>query len=77
MVVVDQEVVVEVAAHFLGGIHDGVEVKFRPVREGGEMGGEHVGLDLGRDGEFCVQALFFRGDIDDLVDISIHFFGHV
>ncbi len=45
VIVVDQEVVVEVAADFLGGVHAGVEVEFTAIREGREDVRHHGLLD--------------------------------
>ena len=48
VIVVDQEVVVEVAAHLLGRIHAGVDVKFPAHREGREDVRQHGRLDVCR-----------------------------
>ena len=46
MVVVDQEEIIEIAAHFLGGVHGGVQVKFLAFRERRENSRKHIGLNL-------------------------------
>ena len=47
MVVVYEEEVAEVATNLLVGIHEGKEVEFRAIGEGGEGTGQLVGLDIG------------------------------
>ena len=69
MVIVQQVIVIEVAAYFSGGMHGGVEVKIGPVRECGELAGEHVVLDLGGDAKLCAHALLFAGDLDQVVEV--------
>ena len=58
MIVVDQEEIIEIASHFLGGIHGCIDIKFIPLGEGREDPGQHIGLDLGRDGQLRSDPFF-------------------
>ena len=60
MIFVDQEEVIEVAAHFLRGPHGCVKVKFRPVREGREVALQHAELDIRRQLQLFIQSVQFR-----------------
>ena len=77
MVVVDQEEIIEISSHLLGGVHDRVEIEFLPVRECREMHRQHVRLDVRRDGQLRVEALLLRRDLHDLLDVAAHFLRHV
>ena len=69
MVVIHQEEVVEVAAHFLGGGHGGIEVKLVPLREGRENTGQHIRLNLGGHVQLGADALLFSGDPGQVVQV--------
>ena len=60
MIVIHHKEIKEVAAHLLGRIHEGVEIKLFLVGEVREYPGQHVRLDLGGDGQFGADPLFFR-----------------
>ena len=49
---------VEVAAHVLGGLEDGVEVEVGPFGAGRQVGREEPELDLARDREVALQRRF-------------------
>ena len=69
VVVVDQKVIVEVSPHFPGGVHAGVQVEFRPIGVGREHMGHHAGLDQVRHAQLRADALLFRRDAGDVVDV--------
>ena len=69
VVVVDEEVVVEVAAHLLGRGHAGINLKLRPIREGRENVGQHRRLDVRRQRQLRADSFLFRRDL--------HHLGHV
>ena len=77
MVVIHQEEVVEVAPHLLGRRHAGVDIKLRPLREGGENPGQHIRLDLGGHIQLRPDPLIFCGDRHEAAEIGYHVLLHL
>ena len=77
MIVVDQEEIIEIAAHFPGRIHGGIQVKIlSPVGKRREFAGQYVGLDLRRDAELSAGPCLLPRDFDQVLqvpdDSSLH-----
>ena len=77
MVFIHQEKVVEIAAHFFGGIHGGIEVDLLAGRERRKDPGQHVRLDPGRNVQLCPDALLFGSDSSQVLYIDFQFPGHM
>ena len=69
MVVVDHKEVVEVSADLNRRIHNRVNVKLVAVREGREVGREHILLDARRQTQLRTDTFSFRRDSGQILDI--------
>lgn len=76
MVVVYEEEVVEVATNLLVGIHEGKEVEFRAIGEGGEGTGQLVGLDIGGYPQFGAHAFLLCRNALYLIQVLEHLGRH-
>ena len=77
MVVIHQEKVVEVAADLLRRCHGGVNVELVALGEGGEDAGQHGRLNVARHVQLRADALLFRGDAAEILNIFIQLRHHV
>ena len=77
MILIDQEEIIKIAAHFFCRIHAGINVKFIPIRKCRENTRQHRCLNLGCDIQFCPHTLFFCSYFCQMVDvvIDLHFHG--
>ena len=77
MGIIHQEEVVEIAAHFLGRVHGGINLELSPFREGGENIRQHICLNLGGDIQLRADSLLLRGHLQKLPDVGIHILLHL
>ena len=70
VVIVDQEEIVKITAHFLCGIHQRIEIELFPLRERRKHIRKHGCLNTGRKGELCSDLLLFRGNTGQMIDIA-------
>ena len=71
MVIIQQVEIIEVTAHFLGRVHNGIDIEFIPFRERRKLIGKRIGLDARCQGKFCADAFSFRRDALDFFNIII------
>ena len=60
MILVDEEIVVEISAHLLGGRHGRAEIEFAALRKGRGFAGEGAHLDACRERKLRGNALVFK-----------------
>ena len=77
VILIDQEEVVEVAAHLLGRIHGGMDVQVVPVRVGREDVRQHGFLNPLRQIQLGADAFLLPGDLGQVFHIMGHAHFHI
>ena len=77
MGIIHQEEVVEIAAHFLGRVHGGINLELSPFREGGENIRQHICLNLGGNIQLCADSLLLRSHLKKLPHVGVHVLLHL
>ena len=78
MIIINQEVIIEVTADFLGRIHGSIDIEVRPVRESREVMRQHALLNILRQGQLGSDSLLFgryRLDRFHILDRLMGLFG--